>query len=156
GRRRGGRRRGAGRPGTDGIRRGLMQRLTGIGASPGVVAGRAVILIQREQVLRYRVPSARVEKEIARLSAGRDATRQQLTEIRSSISRKHGADLASIFDAQLLMLDDQKLIQRAAEMVREQRVNAAWAIQRIFDEFSGVFDDIADDYLRRSEERRVG
>jgi len=125
-----------------------MQRLTGIGASPGVVAGRAVILIQREQVLRYRVPSARVEKEIARLSAGRDATRQQLAEIRSSISRKHGADLASIFDAQLLMLDDQKLIQRAAEMVREQRVNAAWAIQRIFDEFSGVFDDIADDYLR--------
>src|SRR5437870_2419006 len=106
-----------------------MQRLTGIGASPGVVAGG-------------------VEKEIARLSAGRDATRQQLTEIRSSISRKHGADLASIFDAQLLMLDDQKLIQRAAEMVREQRVNAAWAIQRIFDEFSGVFDDIADDYLR--------
>ena len=33
-----------------------MQRVTGIGASPGVVAGRAVILIQREQVLRYRVP----------------------------------------------------------------------------------------------------
>ena len=41
-----------------------MQRLTGIGASPGVVAGRAVVLIQREQVLRYRVPAARVEKEI--------------------------------------------------------------------------------------------
>jgi phosphotransferase system enzyme I (PtsI) len=125
-----------------------MQRLTGIGASPGVVVGRAVILIQREQVLRYRVPAARVEKEVARLDAGRDVTRQQLTEIRSSVSRRHGADLASIFDAQLLMLDDQKLIQRAAEMVREQRVNAAWAIQRIFDEFSEVFDDIADEYLR--------
>ena len=125
-----------------------MQRLTGIGASPGVVAGRAVILIRREQVLRYRVPPARVEKEIARLSAGRDATRQQLTEIRSSVSRRHGAELASMFDAQLLMLDDQKLIQRAAEMIREQRVNAAWAIQRIFDDFSEVFDDIADEYLR--------
>jgi len=30
-----------------------MQRLTGIGVSPGVVVGRAVILIQRAQVLRY-------------------------------------------------------------------------------------------------------
>jgi hypothetical protein len=39
-----------------------MQRLTGIGASPGVVAGRAVVLMQREQVLRYRVPAARVDK----------------------------------------------------------------------------------------------
>ncbi len=125
-----------------------MQRLNGIGASPGVVAGRAVVLIQREQVLRYRVPAARVEKEVARLNTSRDVTRQQLTEIRSSVSRRHGADLASIFDAQLLMLEDQKLIQRAMEMVREQRVNAAWAVQRIFDEFGSVFDDIADDYLR--------
>ena len=45
-----------------------MQRLTGIGVSPGVVVGRAVILIQRAQVLRYRiVPSERVEHELARL-----------------------------------------------------------------------------------------
>ena len=32
-----------------------MQRLTGIGVSPGVVCGRAVLLIQRAQVLRYQV-----------------------------------------------------------------------------------------------------
>src|SRR5438477_12325775 len=98
-----------------------MQRLTGIAASPGVVAGRAVILIQREQVLRYRVPPARIENEIARIGASRDRARQQLTEIRSSVSRRHGADLASIFDAQLLMLEDQKLIPRAVEIGREQR-----------------------------------
>src|SRR5207249_5299914 len=30
----------------------------------------------------------------------------------------------------------------------DQRINAAWAVQRIFDEFAGMFDDIADDYLR--------
>jgi phosphotransferase system enzyme I (PtsI) len=125
-----------------------MQRLTGIGASPGVVAGRAVVLIRSEQVLRYRVPAARVEREVARLGTSRDVTRQQLTEIRTSILRRHGGDLASIFDAQLLMLDDPKLIERAAVMIREQRVNAAWAVQRTFDELSSVFDDIADDYLR--------
>jgi phosphotransferase system enzyme I (PtsI) len=125
-----------------------MQRLTGIGASPGLVAGRAVILMRHDEVLRYRVPAARVEKEVARLGASRDVTRKQLTEIRSNMSSRHGADLASIFDAQLLMLDDQKLMQRAADMIREQRVNAAWAVQRIFDELSVVFDDIADEYLR--------
>jgi hypothetical protein len=32
-----------------------MQRLKGIGVSPGVVSGRAVILIQRAQVIRYQV-----------------------------------------------------------------------------------------------------
>jgi phosphotransferase system enzyme I (PtsI) len=125
-----------------------MQRLTGIGASPGVIAGRAVVLIQREQVLRYRVPASRLGAEIARLSASRDLSHQQLTEIRSSVSRRHGADLASMFDAQLLMLDDQKLLPRAAELVQQQHVNAGWAIQRVFDDFGAVFDDIADEYLR--------
>jgi phosphotransferase system enzyme I (PtsI) len=125
-----------------------MQRVTGIGASPGVVSGRAVVLIQREQVLRYRVPTTRLDAEIARLSASRDLTRQQLTEIRSSVGRKHGAELASMFDAQILMLDDQKLLPRAADLVREQHVNAGWAIRRVFDDFGAVFDDIADEYLR--------
>ena len=125
-----------------------MQRVAGIGASPGIVAGRAVILIQREHVLRYRVPPARVEAEIARLAASRSLTRQQLNEIRSSVNRRHGAELASMFDAQLLMLDDQKLIPRAEDLIREQRLNAGWAIQRVFDEFSEVFDEIHDEYLR--------
>ena len=125
-----------------------MQRVTGIGASPGVVAGRAVVLIQREQVLRYRVPPARIDAEIARLSASRDLSRQQLTEIRTSVGRRHGAELASMFDAQLLMLDDQKLLPRAADLVHQQHVNAGWAIQRVFDDFGAVFDDIADEYLR--------
>ena len=37
---------------------------------------------------------------------------------------------------------------RAAEIVREQRVNAEWAVQQVFHEFSAVFDEVADPYLR--------
>ena len=54
-----------------GLRRGRMQRLTGIGVSPGVVSGRAVILIQRAQVLRYQLAPARLEHELARLETSR-------------------------------------------------------------------------------------
>ncbi len=46
------------------------------------------------------------------------------------------------------MLDDPMLVPRAAEIVREQRVNAEWAVQQVFDEFSAVFDEVADPYLR--------
>ena len=55
---------------------------------------------------------------------------------------------ASLFDAQLLMLDDVMLLPRAAEIIREQRVNAEWAVQQVFHEFSAVFDEVADPYLR--------
>jgi phosphoenolpyruvate-protein phosphotransferase (PTS system enzyme I) len=125
-----------------------MRRLTGIGVSPGIVAGRAVILIQRAQVLRYQVAAARVDHELNRLEQSRLRTRHQLTEIRASVARQRGRELASLFDAQLLMLDDPMLIPRATTIVREQRVNAEWAIQQVFQEFNAVFDEVADPYLR--------
>src|SRR5262249_1570365 len=99
-----------------------MRRLKGIGVSPGVVSGRAVILIQRAQVLRYQIPTERIAQELQRLEASRARSRDQLVEIRARVSRRH-AELASIFDAQLLMLDDPMLVPRAGEIVREQRVN---------------------------------
>jgi phosphoenolpyruvate-protein phosphotransferase (PTS system enzyme I) len=125
-----------------------VRRLTGIGVSPGVVAGRAVILIQRAHVLRYQVQPARVAHEIARLDASRARARQQLSDIRESVARQRGSDLASLFDAQLLMLDDPMLIPRTVQIVREQRVNAEWALQQVFQEFGALFDEVADSYLR--------
>jgi len=125
-----------------------MQRLNGIGVSPGMVCGRAVILNQRAQVLRYRVPVARVDHELERLEQGRARTREQLQDIRMSVARRRGAELAAIFDAQMLMLDDPMLIPRAADLVRDQRVNAEWAVQQVLEEFDAVFDDIVDPYLR--------
>src|SRR5258707_5282816 len=124
-----------------------MQRLSGIGVSPGVVSGRAVILIQRAQVLRFQIAPARIDLEIRRLEASRARTRDQLVEIRGRIARRRH-ELASLFDAQLLMLDDPMLVPRAAGIIRVQRVNAEWAIQQVFHEFSAVFDEVADPYLR--------
>jgi phosphotransferase system enzyme I (PtsI) len=125
-----------------------MQRLTGIGVSPGVVSGRAVILIQRAQVLRYRIAEGRIEHELARLERSRIRSREQLVDIRERVAQRRGPDLASLFDAQLLMVDDPLLIPRAEALVREQRVNAEWALQKVFEEFSAVFDEVADPYLR--------
>jgi phosphotransferase system enzyme I (PtsI) len=124
-----------------------MQRLKGIGVSPGVVAGRAVILIQRAQVLRYRIASSRIEHELRRLDDSRAASREQLLDIRARMAQRR-PELASLFDAQWLMLDDPMLVPHAADIVREQHVNAEWAVQQVFDEFSAVFDEVADPYLR--------
>lgn len=124
-----------------------MRRLSGIGVSPGVVSGRAVILIQRAQVLRYQIAPGRVDHEIERLEQSRERSRQQLVDIRGQMASRR-PEMASLFDAQLLMLDDPMLVPRAAEIVRKQRVNAEWAVQRVLHEYSAVFDDIADLYLR--------
>ena len=45
------------------------------------------------------------------------------------------------------MLDDPILVGRAAAVVRNERVNAEWAVQRALDEAAAVFDDVDDPYL---------
>ena len=109
-----------------------MQRLTGIGVSPGVVAGRAVLLIQRAQVLRYQIAPARLEHELQRLDESRAPIARAAGRHPRAAARSARPELASLFDAQLLMLDDPMLVPRAAEIVREQRVNAEWAVQQVF------------------------
>ena len=108
-----------------------MFRLTGIGVSPGVVSGRAVILNQRSHALRYQITASRVDREIARLQDSRELSRQQLHEIRARVAGRRGPELASLFDAQILMLDDPMIVPRAAEIVRAQRVNPDWALQQV-------------------------
>lgn len=127
-----------------------MQRLKGIGVSPGVVSGRAVILIHRAQALRYHVAPGRVDHELKRLDDSRSRSREQLGEIRSRVATRR-PEMASLFDAQILMLDDPMLVPRAADIVREQRVNAEWALQQVYREFSSVFDEVADAYLRERQ-----
>jgi len=127
-----------------------MDRLRGIGVSPGVVSGRAVVLIQRAHVLRYQIAPARLERELRRLDDSRVRSREQLIDIQSRLAARR-PELSSLFDAQLLMLDDPMLLPRAAEIVREQRVNAEWAVQQVFHEVSAMFEEFADPYL---QERR--
>ncbi|HMF98901.1 MAG TPA: phosphoenolpyruvate--protein phosphotransferase [Vicinamibacterales bacterium] len=127
-----------------------MQVLKGIGVSHGVISGRAVVLIHRAQVLRYQIAPAKIEQELSRLDESRARSHQQLVEIQAQLSRRR-PELSSLFDAQLLMLDDPMLLPRAVTIVREQRVNAEWAVQQVFHEFSAVFEEVTDPYLRERQ-----
>jgi phosphotransferase system enzyme I (PtsI) len=125
-----------------------VERLTGIGVSEGIAIGPALVAIQRTQVIRFPIALERVSRELAALERARERSHEQLHQIRSRIASLRGADLAAIFDAQLLMLEDPMLVERAAALVREQRVNAEWALQIAVDELGSVFNDLADPYLR--------
>ena len=124
-----------------------MERLKGIGVSSGLAVGPALVAIQRTQVIRFPIAPDRVARELSVLERARSRSHDQLQQIRRRIAELKGSDLASIFDAQLLMLDDPMLIGRAASIVLEERVNAEWAVQRVLDELSAVFNDIEDPYL---------
>jgi phosphoenolpyruvate-protein phosphotransferase (PTS system enzyme I) len=125
-----------------------VHRLTGIGVSPGIVVGRAVLLMQNPLVIRFPIGADRVAEEVARLEEARERSRRQLLEIKSRVARGAAAELGYLFEAQLLMIDDPMLVSRARDLIRGEQVNAEWAVQRAFEDLSGIFDGVADAYLR--------
>ncbi len=126
-------------------------RLTGLGVSPGIGIGKALVLKRSTRELRFRVPPSRVARELERLNAARDRSREQLQQIRARIARSAGAEHAYLFDAQLLMLDDAMLVERAAEIIRSERLNAGSALERALDEISALFEQADDAYLRERQ-----
>jgi phosphoenolpyruvate-protein phosphotransferase (PTS system enzyme I) len=123
-------------------------RLNGLGVSPGIGVGKALVLKRGIQDVRFRVPESLVPRELQRLDEARTRSRQQIEHIKTRIAATAGADHAYLFDAQLLMLDDPMLVERASGIIRAERLNAESALQRALDEISALFDQADDPYLR--------
>lgn len=123
-------------------------RLKGLGVSPGVAVGTAIVLRGAQRDFGYSIPARRIDREIDRLQAAREAAREQIRHIKERIAERAGAEHGYLFDAQLLMLDDRMLIDRAIEIIRDSRVNAEAALQRTFEEISALFAAGDDPYLR--------
>jgi phosphotransferase system enzyme I (PtsI) len=127
-------------------------RLVGRGVSEGVAIGRAVVAVRDAAQVRYRLAASGVDRERQRLRVARQQTRQQLEEISSRIARTVGSAQAAIFAAQLLMLDDPMFSGRVETLIRTERINADWALERAIAEVHAVFEREGDAWLRE----RVG
>ena len=103
--------------------------MRGIGVSPGIAVGRALVVEGRGlPAFRLALEPGAVDGELARLQDAVGQSRLQLVAIRDRVTREIGRSHAYIFDAHLLMLDDPLLVEKAAEVVRSERVNAEWAL----------------------------
>src|SRR4051812_5273558 len=129
-----------------------MTSLTGRGVAAGFAVGRAVIAVRDARQVRYRLAASGVDRERHRLRTARERTRVELEEISARVSRTVGPAQAAIFAAQLLMLDDRLLATRADELIRQERINADWAVERAIAELHEVFARGGDVWLRE----RVG
>ena len=126
-------------------------RMSGLGVSPGIGIGKALVLKRGTRDLRFRVPPWLVTRELDRLDSARARSREQIEHIKQRIAASAGAEHAYLFDAQLLMLDDAMLVGRAADTIRAERLNAESALQRALEHISALLDHAQDPYLRERQ-----
>ena len=136
-----------------------MERLSGVGASPGIAIGVAHALGSRVDIHERRIPSEAVEAELKRFEEALAQTDAQLARIQQDIAEREGDEHQyRILEAHRLMLSDVHLTDQAKRYIRDDKTSADWAVRRALDQIQSVFDRIEDPYFRerRSDVAMVG
>ncbi len=130
-----------------------MVRVHGMGVSAGIAIGRAVLISTRVgEVFRIPIDEPDLEAEVERFHEAVRQAQAELGKTRARASEKVGDELAAIFDAHVLLLNDPAFIGRVIDRIRSRRVNAEWAVAKIAEEIDEQFAHIDDSYLRERSE----
>lgn len=121
----------------------------GIGVSPGIAIGRAVIVEKRITSV-YRIPirDEDVAGEVTRFMESLEKTRDELLELKTKVSRSMGDEFASIFEAHAMMVSDPAFADKVIQKIESEQVNAEWALSEVQEEFQARFESFDDKYLR--------
>ena len=121
----------------------------GISASQGIAYGEIFLYVQSDvEVPSYQVDSDKRVEEIARFEHSLVATRQQIAKIQDEVEKNLGPDEARIFDAHLMVLEDQALIGESIREFEKTGLNIETCFQNVATRYIKAFDEIDDEYLR--------
>src|SRR3954451_23544923 len=108
----------------------MPRTLRGIGVSPGVAVAPALIVRwDFPEVPDRGVRPEQVEVEVSRLREAVDHTVGQLRELGERVLRRAGPEEARIFDAQILMAQDQEFINSVETLIRNNQLSAETAYE---------------------------
>ena len=122
----------------------------GIGVAPGVVRGRVVILDpdHTERPPRRRVEALNQPAELERLQDALAETRRQISDIQATVRNSIDSSDAAIFDAHLLVIEDQTLLDEVKRFIEEESVNVEFAFHEVSEKYVQALDAVEDEFLR--------
>ena len=120
----------------------MMER-RGNAVSPGLGTGAAYVVDRREvNVPQFHVEREAVEEELKRFRAALRGAQDQLEAIKGRLT--HG-EHRQILKAQQMMLRDPDLIQRTEGLIKNELINAEWAVSRAVDEIRETLAKVSDE-----------
>jgi phosphotransferase system enzyme I (PtsI) len=125
------------------------QIFKGIGVSPGIAIGPVVVLRNENVIVAHCfLEPKRAEKELERLDKAVGKSKEQLETIREKIAKEVNLDHAFIFDAQLLMLEDEAFYGLVKDLIIKERINAEWAVEKVTRKYLDAFHNIEVKYIK--------
>jgi phosphotransferase system enzyme I (PtsI) len=123
--------------------------IQGIGASPGIIIGKAY-LVERFKVRlpQKQISRGQIEEEVKRFLRAIQESEDQLGEIKEKILDPEVRKHSFILDVHSMILKDEILLQDTVDTIRKKEVNAEWALDLTLEKLDLAFKAIEDEYLR--------
>ncbi|NLJ32098.1 MAG: phosphoenolpyruvate--protein phosphotransferase [Clostridiales bacterium] len=125
-----------------------MQKLAGIGASKGIAIGKLTICVSIDDNNIEKIPVQDVPAELERLENAKRLAVDALNAVYLSALKRVGEKNSMIFQIHIMMLQDEDFFGAIRNRVRENKVNAESAVWETGKEFSNIFAQMEDEYMR--------
>ena len=124
-----------------------MEKFIGKAAFQGIAIGKIAEMVKSDGVVR-RDHIEDVAAEIDRLHAAKEQAIGELQALYQKALKDVGEAHAEIFEVHQMMLDDDDYNESIEEMIKEQKVNAEYAVATTGDNFADMFANMEDEYMR--------
>jgi phosphotransferase system enzyme I (PtsI) len=123
--------------------------LKGISGSPGICIGKAYRVDKEgvDVIEQYSITKDKVKREINRFKSAVTKAKNELTDIIKGVPeelRQH----AAILETHLLLHKDKMLYGKAIDTIKNELINAEWALKEATSQAKSMFDNIEDPYLK--------
>jgi len=125
-----------------------MEIKKGIGVSPGVVIGTAVVLDAEDLVVpRRQVEAGETGGEAERLGRAIAESMVELTDLRNAVEASHGKEIAKIFDFHMQILKDKSVLKEILGEINKNRSSAEYALSTVTRRSAQRFGQMKDKYF---------
>jgi len=124
--------------------------IKGVPVSAGIVVGRTHLILPGDiSVAEVVVPASEVSREITALKKAVDDTVTDLRRLRASAGKNASGPVTKIFDALLLIADDQDFVSKVVDEIATRRRNAGFVYNAMVQQVTDPLKTSKDQYMRQ-------
>lgn len=124
-----------------------MENIRGIGASDGIAIGKLVLFNSKsKEVTKKCVENS--ASELARVEAAKNKALKDLNQIYLNSLKLVGQKDSMIFQIHIMMIQDEDFFGAIQSKIKDEKVNAEYAVWTVGQEFAERFAQMDNDYMR--------
>lgn len=124
-----------------------MIKCSGKSVLKGIAIGRIYLYKKQEYVLKQETIE-NPEAEIERMEKAKETATEQLEELYQKALKEAGEEQAMIFDVHKMMLDDADYLDSIRGLIRDEKMNAEFAVNLTGENFADIFASMDDEYMK--------